>query len=439
MKKIVFVFFILSILSYAETFIKETEVFIKDGKTYSLVDDKEISGVLIKEKDGLTYYSTYDKGIKIKERILNTKREVVSEYTFDSKGLISGNVMYSDNYGVSTEANYTKGIINGYAKANYYEDLDYEGNFSFGVTHGKIKFLDVNYLVKEKNVNNGKIEDKTEKFWFTEYFLSEFVNENEIKIENSKAYKNKTLFTGFAFKGNGGYVTSGTFYNSGEKKAYFEFAQGFMTKAIVYNKNNYVEYKYLSFGFVQGMLYTLTNYVNGIENGAYVTYYEDGWRFEGNFKEGKLFGKGTYFDETNRLREIHDYLNDKYTATLYFDYDKNIVEGKVQGEKINGEWVKTGKAIYYTKDGKLDEEIEYNGSKGYTKLYYPNGKIEKEGYVDSHTNLYVGEIKEYYENGNLKAKLNYVDGYLNGQQFYYDLTGKETKVENYDYGYLIEN
>ena len=439
MKKIIFLFLALTVFSYSETFIKDADIFFKDGKAYSLIDDKEISGVIYKEQDGLTYYTTYDKGAKVKERILNAKREIVSEYSFDDQGLINGKVMFTDDYGVSTISTYGKGIINGYAKASYYEDLDYEGSFSYGIAHGKMKFLDVNYLIQEKNIYNGKINDKTENFIFNEYFSKDFVKNSDIKIENDKAYRNKNLFTGFAFTGSDGYVTSGIYYSAGDKKASFEFAQGFMTRALVYtNKTNFTEYKYLSFGYVQGMLYTITNFVNGVENGFYSTYYEDGWRFEGTFKDGKLFGRGVYYDEKNKIREVHDYLNDKYSAILYFDYEKNLIEGKLQGEKLNGEWIKTGKAVYYTNSGKLDEEIEYNGPKGYTKLYYESGKLKREGYVDSYTNLYVGEIKEYYETGVLKSKLNYTDGYLNGKQYYYDEKGNELKTENYDYGALLE-
>ena len=89
------------------------------------------------------------------------------------------------------------------------------------------------------------------------------------------------------------------------------------------------------------------------------------------------------------------------------------------------------------KNGVLEEEIVYDGNKGYTKFYYENGKVKKEGYVDAFTNFYEGELKEYYETGTLKAKYNYVDGYLDGNQYYYDEKGIETKVEKYDYGYLV--
>ena len=439
MKKIILIFSILNCFIFAaDNFIKENEIFVLSGKAYLLATDKEVNGILLKEKDGLTTYSTYANGIKIKEKVLNSKREVISEYSYDLNGLITGKIKYSDDYGVTSESEYVNGIRNGFSKAKYYEDTDYEGNFSNGIAHGKIKFLDASYVLQEKTFSNGVIGNTVGKAQFSEYFNGNFVDNEKIKLEKELAYKDKKLFTGFAFKSADGYINSGTYYKAGVKKAYFEFDNGFMTKGLLYTTDkNYTEYKYMSYNFLKGVAYTTTIFVNDTENGPYTTYYEDGWRFEGTFKDGKLIGAGYYYDENNKIKEVHQYLNDTYKSTLYFDYDKKIVEGTLEGKKVNDEWVKTGKAIYYNKNGVLEEEIVYDGNKGYTKFYYESGKLKKEGYVNSYTNYYEGEIKEYYENGVLKAKYNYTDGYLDGNQYYYDEKGVQSKVEKYDYGYIV--
>ena len=149
------------------------------------------------------------------------------------------------------------------------------------------------------------------------------VNSEKIKLEKELAYKNNKLFSGLAFKSTDGYVSSGTFYKMGVKKAYFEFDNGFMNRALIYTSpKNYTEYKYMSYNFLKGVAYTITIFVNDVENGPYTTYYEDGWRFEGTFKDGKLIGTGYYYDENNKIKEVHQYLNDTYKSTLYFDYDK---------------------------------------------------------------------------------------------------------------------
>ena len=95
MKKIIIVF---SIFSYfilaAENFIKESDIFIQNGKAYLLSTEKEVTGVILKEKDGFTTYSTYAKGVKTKEKVLNSKREVINEYSYNANGLISGKIKY---------------------------------------------------------------------------------------------------------------------------------------------------------------------------------------------------------------------------------------------------------------------------------------------------------------------------------------------------------
>jgi hypothetical protein len=216
-----------------------------------LATDKEVTGVLLKEKDGFATYSTYSKGVKTKEKVLNSKREVISEYSYDTNGLITGKVRYSDDYGVTSEAQYINGVRNGFSKANYYEDLDYEGNFSYGIAHGKIKFLDGNYVLQEKTFSNGVINNTVGKTQFSGYFIGNFVNSEKIKLEKELAYKNNKLFSGLAFKSTDGYVSSGTFYKMGVKKAYFEFEENkakvckdkFVSIAIIDDESDYEAFK----------------------------------------------------------------------------------------------------------------------------------------------------------------------------------------------------
>lgn len=441
MKKIIIGLFTICSMAFAEQALLEgKDIFIKNGKAFYITTEQEINGVVINETNGLKSYTTYQKGVKTKQKVLNEKREVVSEVTYDSNGLINGNVLYTDNSsGVTTEGTYKNGIRNGISKSSYYEDLDYEGNFLNGVAHGNAKFLDSNYELLNKTYSNGILATKAEKSIFEEYLTSQMYPLSSITVIEGLAKKDNKLVTGFVFTEKEGSITTGTYYLNGIKKAYFKFVNGFMDYAMIYTQpKNYTEYNFLVDSVLPGQIYTIINYVNDIEQGAYYTYYEDGWRFEGNFENAKLIGKGIYYDEKNKIREVHTYLDNKYTSILYHDYEKGIIEGKLQGEKIGDKWVKTGTAIYYDKDGKLEEEILYSGDTGYSKFYYSNGKIKKEGSINAESGMYLGEVKEYYENGILKGKYNYSDGNLNGKQYYYDELGKEKKVENYDYGTIIE-
>lgn len=442
MKKALLIFITLSYFTLAaESFIDENKIFIKNGKAYFLSNETQITGTVMKKNEGTTVYSTYKNGIKTKEKVLNSNREVISEYTYDSNGLINGKVLYADDYGTNIETNYKNGIVDGFVSSKYYGDIDFEGNFSYGVAHGKAKVLNMNYDLEEKVFSNGVNSKIIESFKFSPYLANvKYVSEDSIKLTKNKMYSNNQLFTGLAFKSSNNYIVKGTYYKSGDKKAYFEFDNGFMKKAMLYSDaNSYTQYDFNAYNYMQGIVYTITGFVNGVENGAYVNYYPDGWRFEGTFKDGKLIDVGYYFNEKNEIKEVHEYLDDTYKSTLYFDYNKKIVEGKVEGKKVNDYWIKTGKAIYYNVKGYVEEEIVYDGEKGYMKFYYENGKLQKEGYVNAFSNYYEGEIKEYYESGILKAKYNYVNGYLDGIQYYYDENGVQNKTEKYDYGYLLDN
>ena len=50
-----------------------------------------------------------------------------------------------------------------------------------------------------------------------------------------------------------------------------------------------------------------------------------------------------------------------------------------------------------------------------------------------------GLVIEYYESGEVKSKVNYVDGKEQGESTYYHKNGEIYKIENYKDGVLIED
>lgn len=445
MKKKIVSFLALSslVLAANSNVIKESKIFVKDGKAYTLGTEKAITGVILKEKDGLSYYTTYKKGVKLSEKILNSNREVVGEYNFDENGLVTGKVLYTDSYGIKSESNYLKGLRTGYSKAEYYEDLDYQGDFNYGIAHGKMKYMDVNYILQDKVFADGAVvTGNVGQSVFKPYFDMKFYKQDKITLKDGKATIDNKSLTGTVISEKDGVVDSATSYKNGLKIADFKFNGGFMTEAKVYGSSE-SSYKLFTFGslnFLSGVLTSTDNCENNKRNGMSEIFYEDGWKFHGSYKDDLLDGTAHYYDENGILKYVYEYKNNTYKAISYFDYNKKTVESTFEGKYTDKDgWIKSGKAIYYTEDGKVEEEIVYDGYKGYTKFYYPSGKLKMEGYVSSLTDYYEGEFKEYYENGTLKTKWNYAEGYLNGKQFYYDEKGNQTKVEEYDYGYIINN
>lgn len=68
--------------------------------------------------------------------------------------------------------------------------------------------------------------------------------------------------------------------------------------------------------------------------------------------------------------------------------------------------------------------------------YYDNGNKSKEGYIDLRTNNYVGNLKQYYGNGNLKSTATFVNNALEGQAIEYYGTGEKKIVAEYKNGTL---
>ncbi len=74
----------------------------------------------------------------------------------------------------------------------------------------------------------------------------------------------------------------------------------------------------------------------------------------------------------------------------------------------------------YYNDGQLRNKINYKDGKmnGQYEWYYPNGQVrKKETYIDSRP---VGKYEEYYENGQLMEKGNWKEGRRDVEYKYYE-------------------
>ena len=141
--------------------------------------------------------------------------------------------------------------------------------------------------------------------------------------------------------------------------------------------------------------------MNGKKNGKGKELYSNGKiKYEGEFLDGKMHGKGREYDYYK-------------SVTLIFE-----------GEYINGQkW--NGKGQEYDYDNKLILEREYlNGKKnGKAREYYEPGKLKFEGeYLND---VLVGKVNEYYENGKLKF-----EGEINGMGKEYDSINPIVYIDN---------
>lgn len=433
MKKILMSIVIINAL-FANEIISNKEIYLKEGKAYFVKDEKIVSGTILTEVDGNFIYSNYENGNKVKERVLNNKRELISEMAIDKNNLINGKVNFTNEYGENIIADVKNGIINGEARQTYYEEFDFEGKFISGIAHGKMKINNDQYIVEEKDFYNGLENNKNKDFMFKEYFSGEFVNQNNIAFnKNGKAQKDNKPFTGLAVKESNNYVTEATYYKLGEKIADFSFEYGFMAFAKIYKGiDSYVKYDFLR-EINKGILSGISNYTKEILDGDVFNYYLNGQRIEGKYSKGKMIGKALHYDKDNKIIKVEEFKDMSFSQISYYNYDKNLKKSEFQGEYLlTGE--KKGKEVFYNLNQNIESEIDYNGEIAYKKVFYPNGEIKVEGEMDIYGEYNIGEWKEYFESGKIKSKYSYLDGVLNGKKYFYDESGNEIKVENYNYG-----
>lgn len=440
MKKIFLLLVLLNGIIFADGIYKEEEVFIRNGKTYLLKDDSEVNGTITSVKEEVMIYSTYDKGTKTKERVLNAKREIISEYFLDANGLINGKAYVTNENGEVITAEYKKGIINGNAKQEYYGEFDFEGKFVYGIAHGKVKSIDASAKINEHNYSTGIEKKISEPFLFNSYFEKEFVKKEMLKNEKDLMKKDGKNFTGLGFLSENGFVNEIVYYAEGIKKAEFYFVQGIIDSIKLYKTQDIYEEYLFYLEMNKGVLNSINSYEKGQLNGNFKVYYLNGDRQEGVYVNGELKGKGFYYNNEDKIIEIKEYKDGTYKSITYYDYEKGKISSTSEGIYNDelAEWIEIGKSIYYDENGYVEEELTYtNDNKVYSKTYYPSGKTKMTGEIDRSSDFYIGEINEYYESGVIKAKLNYTEGYLNGKQYYYDSEGNQTKVEEYDSGNLI--
>lgn len=194
-------------------------------------------------------------------------------------------------------------------------------------------------------------------------------------------------------------------------------------------------------------LWQISNYENGLEQGKVTNFYPGG-QIETEFymRDGEIEGKCISYFENGNIKEIEEYAKSRLyglkttyyengeikEATNYFD---NYIHGSKteyldNGSKFKESYYKDGvltKAYHYKKGklesvenytfGKLAERKTYDENNSLTshsiyksgihnwKAYYPNGNLKFE--VQLKDNLFFGENKYYYENGNLEKVENY--------------------------------
>lgn len=167
-----------------------------------------------------------------------------------------------------------------------------------------------------------------------------------------------------------------------------------------------------------------------LKDGTYTRFYKTGTIYQkGKLKNGKDIDTIYFYDLNEKIIQylivrpdtlIHYYLkNGPYIS--YSQNGKIFEKGIIENHQIGDEWTKyydNGK-IYWTK--KL-----VNGT-GWNYWYYRNGQISDQNYyLNGKTN---GEVKIWFENGQIKEISNWKEGIQDGMyQTYYENGQPQEKV-----------
>lgn len=175
-----------------------------------------------------------------------------------------------------------------------------------------------------------------------------------------------------------------------------------------------------------GVLTAEGNYIKGKQDGKHITRYEDGTlKSELTYRKGEVYGPQRFWFGNGQLQ---------YLREQYMDYDSirrspyYRMEGVYEEYREDGSIVKKGNYIkgkqhghwvYYSKNTLYEEaDYHYGMLLNTHKIYHPNGKLLREEHYDLYrinnrdTTMLNGPYIDYFDNGAVSMRKNYVDGKL---------------------------
>lgn len=242
-------------------------------------------------------------------------------------------------------------------------------------------------------------------------------------------------------------------------KPYFLFLFFVFSSYFVLGQTNNMESDngYNIYYFPTGQISSEGFMLNGQPDGLWRSYYVNGiLKSEGVRKHGMLDSIWVFYNEDGLLKEKINYLEGKKNGyynlyNFYKDKDSNIVS-YIEKEELYLNNKKNGKSIIYYKNGLLKSVYYYkNGLKdGYAKEFDENGniiaviqysdgrEIDRDVINRKIDSLKVGVWKEFYPNGKLFRESNYSFGKLNGVFREYSITGELNLSYRYENGVLVD-
>ncbi len=207
-----------------------------------------------------------------------------------------------------------------------------------------------------------------------------------------------------------------------------------------------------------GKIWEKGSYVNKKRIGEWIEYHENGQiRYKGNYVNGTMNGEWIRYYKNGQIANKWNYLNGelKGEATCYYKNGQLKVKVKIRETGSRDDWKirmeeydKSEASGSWVQYSTLEERVKqregydhhnygiffYIDKNGKWVEYYENGQIFiKMNFVNRKAN---GEATRYYDNGQLAEKTNFVNGKKNGEWILYYYYGQIKAKGNYVNGEL---
>jgi len=346
--------------------------------------------------DGLwTYY--YKSGIK----------EETKNYTL---GLLNGPYVSYDKCGrIMVSCNYKDGEQDGYYKKYYANGtVESEGWFSSGDAEGKWYYWHP----------DGKI-NKTLDFLSNQSNGFEESYAPDQKLQFKSGYTAGDLSSIVEYDSLGNEITNLTFIGKQSYTLHYFDKKVRLNADYTCNEFNN-KFQFLS---KTGKVESENNYLNGLKNGKYISYFHNGsLRIEGTYKSGDATGLWNYYYENGGVSKTGNFKDDKKDSIWKAFYENGKLKSIILYK--NGEPIDTAK--YYDALGELMYTLVFD-KYGLVSYQY----ISNTGMVSKAINPKdTGIITTYFKNGKLSAELTYKYGVLEGKQTLYYSNGNKYQEYN---------
>jgi antitoxin component YwqK of YwqJK toxin-antitoxin module len=176
---------------------------------------------------------------------------------------------------------------------------------------------------------------------------------------------------------------------------------------------------------------------NGLKQGVWKKAWpgSTAFKYVGQFKDGKPYGKFVYYYESGAVQTILIYRNDSKTsdAQMYHESGYLMARGKYVNQKKDSIWV------FYDDRGLVSAQEDYLDGQldGQRVVFYEpreDGQYLVQEYSYWVKGKQHGEYKRYHPNTQVSEEGNYVNGNKNGKIIFYHPNGHKRKIEQYNMG-----